>query len=199
RINQQKIICRHFSFRRYDKQTGTELKDVAGRIVRRSAKPIFILRELLGFLNKQHVVPPAYSTFQDLIGRCLSEERQRISKQLMRSMEPEIEEALSAILADDSTGLHWVTQLKKEPRDFSYKEVLSEVTRIKQLKPLYDFGVRWLPTIELSNESIRYYAALVEYYSVYKLRRFDTPTAYFYLLSYAYHRTHTIHDNLIDA
>lgn len=199
RINQQKIICRHFSFRRYDKQTGTELKDVAGRIVRRSAKPIFILRELLGFLNKQHVVPPAYSTFQDLIGRCLSEERQRISKQLMRSMEPEIEEALSAILADDSTGLHWVTQLKKEPRDFSYKEVLSEATRVKQLKPLYDFGVRWLPTIELSNESIRYYAALVEYYSVYKLRRFDTPTAYFYLLSYAYHRTHTIHDNLIDA
>lgn len=199
RVNLHKIICNHFNFQRYDKNIGNELGEVVKRVVRRSAKPIYILRELLNHLDKQQIMPPAYSTFQDLIGRGLSEERQRIGGQLMFNMEPEIEEALSNILADDPTGLHWVTQLKKEPKDFSYKEVLSETVRTKQLKPLYDFCVHWLPTIELSNESIRYYAALVEYYSVYKLRRFDVPTAYFYLLCYAYHRTHTIHDNLIDA
>ncbi len=199
RINQQKLICQHFNFRRYDKHVSAELKDVARRVVRRSAKPIYILRELLSFLEKQQVVSPAYSTFQDLIGNCLSEERQRIGQRFMRDLDPDIEAALSAILSDDSAGLHWMTQLKKEPKDFSYKEVLSEATRAKELKSLYDFCVQWLPRIEISNESIRYYAALVEYYSVYKLRRFDTPTAYFYLLCYAYHRTHTIHDNLIDA
>jgi TnpA family transposase len=199
RVNQQKIICQHFSFRRYDKHAGAELKDIARRIVRRSAKPIYILRELLSHLDKQRVAPPAYSTFQDLIGRCLSEERQRIGERLTRDLVPDIEAGLSDILFNDSTGLHWVTQLKKEPRDFSYKEVLSETMRARQLKPLYDFCVHWLPNIEISNESIRYYAALVEYYSVYKLRRFDTSTAYFYLLCYAYHRTHIIHDNLIDA
>lgn len=142
---------------------------------------------------------PAYSTFQDLIGNCSSEERQRIGQRFMRDLAPDIEARLSAILSDDSAGLHWVTQLQKEPKDFSYKEVLSEATRAKELRPLYDFCVQWLLSIEISNESIRYYAALVEYYSVYKLRRFDTPTAYFYLLCYAYHRTHIIHDNLIDA
>ncbi len=199
RVNQQKIICQHFSFSRYDKDAGVELKDIARRIVRRSAKPIYLLRELLSHLDKQRVAPPAYSTFQDLIGRCLSEERQRIGAKLTRDLIPDIEAALSAILSDDSTGLHWVTQLKKEPKDFSYKEVVSEAMRARQLKPLYDFCVHWLPNIGISNESIRYYAALVEYYSVYKLRRFDTSTAYFYLLCYGYHRTHIIHDNLIDA
>ena len=74
RINQQKLICQHFNFRRYDKHVRAELKDVARRVVRRSAKPIYILRELLSFLEKQQVVSPAYSTFQDLIGNCLSEE-----------------------------------------------------------------------------------------------------------------------------
>ncbi len=199
RVNLHKIIYDHFNFRRYDKSVGRELMDVAKRIVRRSAKPVYILRELLGYLDKQQIVAPAYSTFQDLIGCCLSEERQRIGKQLVNDLKPEIEQELSAILSDDSAGLHWVTQLKKEPKDFSYKEVLSEAIRAKQLKPLYEFCVYWLPTIELSNESIRYYAALVEYYSVYKLRRFDISTAYFYLLCYAYHRTHVIYDNLIDA
>ncbi|NOQ89742.1 MAG: DUF4158 domain-containing protein [Gammaproteobacteria bacterium] len=106
RVNQQKIICQHFSFRRYDKHAGTELKDIARRIVRRSAKPIYILRELLSHLNKQWVAPPAYSTFQDMIGRCLSEERQRIGEKLTCDLVPDIEAALSAILADDSTGLH---------------------------------------------------------------------------------------------
>lgn len=74
RINQQKLICQHFNFRRYDKHVRAELKDVARRVVHRSAKPIYILRELLSFLEKQQVVSPAYSTFQDLIGNCLSEE-----------------------------------------------------------------------------------------------------------------------------
>lgn len=72
---------------------------------------------------------PAYSTFQDLIGNCLSEEHQRIGQRVMRDLDPDIEAALSAILSDDSAGLHWVTHLKKEPRDFTYKEVLSEAAR----------------------------------------------------------------------
>jgi len=86
RINQQKIICQHFSIHRYDRKIVTDLNDVAKRIVRRSAKPIYILRELLNHLDKYQVVPPAYSTFQDLIGRCLSEERQRIGEQLIRDL-----------------------------------------------------------------------------------------------------------------
>lgn len=199
RLKQQKLICQHFKFSRYDKQVSAVLKDVARLVIRRSAKPVYILRELLNFLEKQHVVPPAYSTFQDLIGNCLSEERRRIGLQLMRDLDPGVEAVLFSILSDDSSGLHWMTQLKKEPKDFSYKEVLRETTRANELKPLYDFFKKWLPSIEISNESIRYYAALVEYYSVYKIRRFETPTAYFYLLCYAYHGTHIIYDNLIDA
>ena len=51
----------------------------------------------------------------------------------------------------------------------------------------------------LSNESVKYYASLVQFYTVYKLQRMASPTARLYLLCFAYHRFRQINDNLIDA
>ena len=199
RIQQQKLICRHLNYQRYDGVMAAKLSELAARVVKRSAKPVFILRELLGYLNKQQVITPAYSTFQDLIGQCLSDEKSRICELLKAAIDPAVEEALTKLLSEESDGMHWITQLKKAPKDFSYKEIVRESDRVKQLRPLYEFGSQWLPSLYISNESIRYYASLVEYYSVYKLRRFDPDIAYFYLLCYAYHRTCVINDNLIEA
>jgi len=199
RLKHQLTISRHYQYKKFEPKIATELSGLAKRVVRRSAKPVFILRELLGYLEKHQIIPPAYSTFQDLIGKCLSAERSRISGLLESAINVDVKRSLVDLLSDESTGLQWVTQLKKEPKDFSYKEIKLEAERAKQLKVLYDFSQDWLPSLHISNESIRYYAALVEYYSVYKLRRFDVYVAYFYLLCYAYHRTHVIHDNLVDA
>ena len=72
----------------------------------------------------------------------------------------DVKRSLVDLLSDESAGLQWVTQLKKEPKDFSYKEINLEAERARQLKPLYDFAQDWLPSLHISNESIRYYAAL---------------------------------------
>ena len=199
RARLQKLICRHLGYRRYDGATALQLSGYASRIVRRSAKPVFILRSLLDRLNKEQIITPAYSTFQDLIGQCLSDERTRIAVQLGPALGPATKEVLKNLLSEEPDGMHWITQIKKAPKDFSYTEILRETDRAKKLLPLYGFASEWLPSIRISNESIRYYAALTEYYSVYKLRRFDPLIAYFYLLCYAYHRTHVINDNLIEA
>lgn len=199
KVSQQQAISQYFDYRRFSRDIRQSMVTVAARTVRRSAKPVFILRELLSYLEKERIISPAYSSFQDLIGSCIAEERRRINQLLRTNLQPDVETALAKMLDDDRVGLYLLTKLKKEPRDFGYKEIGSEVNRSRLLKPLYDFGSGWLPKVEISAESIRYYAALVEYYSIYKLRRFEKMTAYFYLLCYAYHRTHLINDNLIDA
>jgi len=56
-----------------------------------------------------------------------------------------------------------------------------------------------LPNLDISNESIKYYASLVNYYSVYKLKRFNELTTYVYLLCFVYHRYQILHDNLIQC
>lgn len=79
RLKHQLTISRHYQYKKFEPKIATELSGLAKRVVRRSAKPVFILRELLGYLEKHQIIPPAYSTFQDLIGKCLSAERSRIS------------------------------------------------------------------------------------------------------------------------
>ncbi|MCC3901767.1 Tn3 family transposase, partial [Bacillus thuringiensis] len=56
-----------------------------------------------------------------------------------------------------------------------------------------------LPQLKISNESIKYYASLVEYYSVYKLKRFNESLVNLYLLCFIFHRYQRMNDNLINS
>jgi hypothetical protein len=56
-----------------------------------------------------------------------------------------------------------------------------------------------LPALEISNESITYYAFLVHYYSVYKLKRLPVWTTYLYLLCFVVHRYQRLHDHLLTS
>ena len=54
-------------------------------------------------------------------------------------------------------------------------------------------------TTGISNESVKYYASLVQFYTVYKLQRIAVAITSLYLLCFAYHRFRQINDNLIEA
>lgn len=55
------------------------------------------------------------------------------------------------------------------------------------------------PKLGISNESVKYYASLVGYYSVYKLKLLNEWIVYVYLLCFVYHRYQRMHDNLINT
>src|SRR5215831_18963245 len=67
------------------------------------------------------------------------------------------------------------------------------------MRELYELSQRLLPHLHISNENIRYYASLVDYYSVYKLRQLSESTVYVYLLCFIHHRYQKLHDNLIQS
>jgi TnpA family transposase len=102
-------------------------------------------------------------------------------------------------LLEDSTGLYEITQLKHEPRDFSLAEIRREIHRGEQLHPFYRIAQRLLPELKISNESIKYYASLVGYYSVFRLKQLNNWTAYIYLICFTYHRYQQRSDNLINC
>ncbi len=100
-------------------------------------------------------------------------------------------------LLSNPHGLYEITRLKREPKDFSNQEIAQEISRGKQLQALYGVTKRLLPHLDISNESVKYYAWLVNYYSVYQLNQIDDPLVYIYLLCFVYHRYQKLHDNLI--
>lgn len=198
RLEQQRGILKLFNCQICDGAAKTELEQKARRVAMLSTQPIFILREIFQYLTHQRLVAPGYTYMQDMVGRTVSGERKRITDLLVKALTPEVEQQLEALLAADD-GMYRISALKYEPRDFSYGELRQEVGRRKFFQLLYEFGQTFLAQAGLSNESVKYYASLVQFYTVYKLQRMAVPATRLYLLCFAYHRFRQINDNLIDA
>lgn len=198
RLEQQQIIRKLFDYSLCDAAAKAALEQKAQRIAMLSTQPVFILREILQYLNQQRVVAPGYSYLQDLVGRVVTGERRRVTSLLDKALPPGVERQLEALLRADE-GMYRISVLKHEPKDFSYGELRQEVTRRKFFQPLYEFGQAFLSSAGLSNESVKYYASLVQFYTVYKLQRMAASAMRLYLLCFACHRCRLINDTLIDA
>lgn len=151
------------------------------------SKPGYVFRELMHYLVEQRVVAPGYSAMQDTIGGALAYEQRRLAGIAYEHIDPSAKEALKRLL-EDTKGLHEITLLKRDPRDFSNHEIRGEVQREEQTRELYALSQKLLPHLNISNENIRYYASLVDYYSVYKLRRMRESVVLVYLLCFLQHR-----------
>lgn len=99
----------------------------------------------------------------------------------------------------NSSGLYEITKIKHQPKDFSINEMKREIECGKEIHSLFQLANTILPQLNISNESIKYYASLVEYYSVYKLKRFDESLVYIYLLCFIFYRYQRMNDNLING
>ena len=198
RLKQQRVILTLCHYRYCDATARQHLATKAQQTARVCAKPVYIFRELWHVLTTQRLVAPGYTVLQELIGKTLTEEQQRLSTVMRTQLQPADVAAFQRLL-DDAPGLYALTQLKHEPRDMSAGEIKREIQRGTQMAPLYALAQRVLPSLEISNESITYYASLVHYYSVYKLKRLPVWTTYLYLLCFVVHRYQRLHDHLLTS
>lgn len=198
RLGQQEIVLGLFAYRLCDAAARADLERKAQRVAMLSTQPVYILREALKYLEQQRLVAPGYSFLQDLVGRVVSGERQRLTQLLEQALTPEVRRQLDDLLEADE-GIYRIRALQREAKSFAYMELHQEVERRQAFEPLYRFAHEFLQTTSLSNESVKYYASLVPFYTIYKLRRMAVATTRLYLLCFAHQRFGQINDNLTDA
>lgn len=198
RLKQQRTILKLGNYRNWNASERALLQARARQAAAVCGKPVYVFQDLMHFLAEQRVVAPGYSTMQDMVGGALVYEQRRLAAIIRDQVDPAAKKALMGLL-DDREGLHEITLLKRDPRDFSNHEIRREVERGKQLRELYLLSQKVLPHLRTSNENIRYYASLVNYYSVQKLRQLVDPVVYVYLLCFIQHRYQKLHDNLIQS
>ncbi len=198
RLAQQRQILKLFSFRLCNMATKAVIERKAQRVAMLSTQPVYILREVLQHLANERLVAPGYTFLQDLISRCVNGERKRVTQKLDVALTPEVTLALDQLLQADD-GMYRISSMKHEPRDFGNKQLRLESNRGLIFRPLHAFASSFLTTTGLSNDSVKYYASLVQFYTVYKLRRTAVSTARLYLLCFSYHRYRQINDNLVEA
>ena len=198
RLRQQSLILELFRYRICAAEQREALAAKARQAATVSAKPIYIFRELLHYLAEQRIVAPGYTLMQDTIGQALIHEQERLTTILSHYLSSSDVEKLHR-LVDDAPGLYEITQLKREPKDFSASEIKREIRRGEHIEDLYHLAQKVLPELKISNESITYYASLVSYYSVFRLKQLNERTVHVYVLCFVYHRYQKLHDNLINC
>src|SRR5699024_11401686 len=103
-----------------------QIQKKARQVVTISSKPIFIFREIMNYLSEHCLVTPGYSFIQETIGRAITLEQNRLTSVMRQYLRPSDSEDLRLLL-EDSHGLYEITRLKREPKDFSLKEIKSEI------------------------------------------------------------------------
>lgn len=133
RLINQRTILELLNYRICNKDVREELEGKALRITMLSTQPVFILRELLHYMTSQRVVAPVYSTLQDMVGRAVNHERSRVLTLLAETASTMVLEQLDDLLNADEK-MYRITNLKKEPKNFSHKELKQEVVRLITLE-----------------------------------------------------------------
>ncbi len=192
------LILDLFGYRLADQRARITLEERALAAARISSRPIYVLRDLIDHLHYQRIVLPGYSYLQDVVRRALSFERKRLSEALSQFITPVDEAVLDALLSNND-GLYAVTSIKHYPRDFSHKQLLAEIERGHRIRDLFAVAKRVITQAGLSTESVRFYASLVDFYTVYKLKRMSPAMTRLYLLCFVHDRYQRLNDHLLAA
>ena len=198
RHGQQRKILDLYGYRACSGKDHAALMEKAGQVVRISAKPVFLFRNLLQYLENRRIVVPGYSFLQDVVSQALASERARLTAVLEGRLNKTTADALDALYGERD-GMYGITPLKHDPKDFSLRETKREIERSRSLATLYETAKALLPELGISNDSLAYYASLVDYYTVQKLQQLPAGMARLYILCFVGQRYRQINDNLVNG
>jgi TnpA family transposase len=194
----QNHVLELHQFRHWKPSLRDAMVERLAHLAMRSTQPRYLLREALQYLERESIVTPPYTVLQDIVGEVVAGERTRLTERLKKALTPAASINLDALLQADGF-MYRISILKQDLNDFSYKALKEEVGRRQSFQPLHTFAQKFLLNAKISQESSKYYASLVMYYTVYKLQRMTPLVARLYLLCFAYHRYRQINDHLIEA
>jgi len=195
---QRREIVTLFGYRLWADNDLPTLRDKAKLLARTDVTPTFLLAELMVFLIGQRIVRPGYSTLQTIIRDALSAERERVEQLVEAALTDAARDALQQLLVRENT-LSDLAALKQDAKSFRYRQMGLERQKRLTLAPLYAIAKALLPSLDLSQLNIVYYASLANFYTIYDLRRFKPGQTNLYLLCYAWQRYRQLTDNVVDA
>lgn len=198
RLKQQRIILALTGYSQCSETFRKSLEIKAKNLGFLHSKPIYIFRKLWEYLDEEKIIAPGYSVMQGIVGTALNSEQERLTGILKSKLSEQNVKVLEDLLKD-SEGFYKITELKHNPKDFSNKQIRIEIARCKSLKNLYTLGRQILPELNITNESIKYYASLVEYYSIFRLKQLKKFRSCLYLLCFSIYRYQKAQDNLVSC
>ncbi|EGQ8057305.1 DUF4158 domain-containing protein [Vibrio alginolyticus] len=195
---QRQMITEFFGYNQWSGSVSSKLDTLATQLVRRDITPGFVATELICWLNDKKIIRPKYSTFQKIISKALSKERQRLAKILGSALTDKAKTELNSLLVREDT-LSGLAVLKQEAKNFRWRQMNNERYKHAQLLSLYQEACQVLPTLGVSQQNLLHFASLVDFYTIYDLRNLKQEQTWLYLMCYVWLRYRQLSDNLVSA
>ena len=216
--SQQAVILNLYEYQDWSPSFAPQIEVHLRQLIQYYPKPEVATLELLKYFEQIKVVIPSYRVLQDIYSKVLAEHEEKLNN-LILAMPKDIKEALSKIIdrhhsdidADPDCQNSAICEnepeeddiiidlgnIRYDQKDFKYTALRLEIKKLQKIKPLYEFGKLFLPTLNISKNSITYYADLTHNYSTSRLKKLIKPQQFLYVLCFIHHRYQQFIDNLI--
>jgi hypothetical protein len=95
----------------------------------------------------------------------LSAERQRLILLLASNLDNTARDALAQLMVRDDT-LSELAALKQDAKNFGWRQMAKERAKLFKLQPLYRIAKMLIPKMAISQQNLRYYASLANFYNM---------------------------------
>ena len=183
------------------REWSTQLRSIAinrlEQLIRIYPKGNDTLREFFVYLENEKITMPSYRILQDLFTVAFRTERNRLDK-IMMAIPDDLKQQLEGIIKNDD-GLTQLNVIRSDQKDFSYSALTLEVKKSLKISDLYQLCKILIPSLQLSNNAVRYYAMLTEQYSAARVRKLKKTQQWLHILCFIFHRYQEFMNNLITS
>ena len=157
----------------------------------------FLFNNCIDYLSRNRIAIPKYTVLQRVVSKAIQFERQRISDILSTSLTETLAVSLDGLLdAEASTPL---SDIRRSAKNFTASELAKELKTHQRIEPFIEDIHELVNALSISMSNLNYFASLVDYYTVTKLRRFDKATQHLYLVCYLYVRHHQVIEHMAEG
>jgi len=192
---QKNDILKLYGYREWSNRLVKPALKQLEKLIRLYPKGNDTLRELFVFFESEKITIPSYRTLQDLFTQIFKMERLRLDA-IISKIPENLKNELDEIIKNDN-GLTELNVIRMDQKDFSYSALKLEVKKAEKIKKLYWLCKTLIPSLQISNNAVRYYASLVEQYPAFRLRKLKKPQQWLQMLCFIFNRYQEFMNNLI--
>lgn len=194
-LRQRKEILKLFN---YNENTNfiTDINKKASKIVVIDTTPKYIFQEIWRYCYLHKIILPSYKDLQLIISKNIINEEKRLMSLLEGELEIETINNLRSLLNKDN-GRYLISSIRQATKELSYTEASEELDKYKTLKPIFLKSKNTFHNLKISNNTIKYFANLLENFDINAFKKLKQNKQYFILLCFCHYKYMLTVDTLI--
>jgi hypothetical protein len=201
----QRLILQCLGYQAFDEMARAFTCTEVQALVRVQHRPKLIFLEVVQILTRKKITLPTYNLLADLIVEAINQHLQTLGDAVEKSLTKSQCEKLDGLLEKETNAdgdLGWRYQLtgyKKSFHSIRPTQIKENVNDLAVLQALYLEFKPVISILNLSSESIRYYACFVIKAQIPHVSRRSSQVRYLYLIAFIAYQTFKLTDILTDT